>query len=186
MDLVDSKVPAIAMADGTGLDPTERVQLYMRCRHRSIVAGRTGRRDREGFYGLQDGFLRVNAMMLSRLHIRSQDTAIRDQEFSTIARRSDVTLLTVAEVTRKEEILHIRCRAIGGKEEVRFGQVRPPVDLVNQHLEVDGEGLRRGASGRGRLPSQAIKGGIVAQHTVFCRVSDAPVDREVFREFAVT
>src|SRR5262244_2748451 len=141
MDLLYREVPAVTMADGTGLDPTERVQLYMRCRHRRIVTGRTGRRDREGVHDLQDGFLRVDAMMLSRLHIRSQDTSIRDQEFGPIARRSDVTLLTVAEVTRKEEFLHIRCRAIGGKEEVRFGQVRPSVDLVNQHFEVDWEGL---------------------------------------------
>src|SRR6185295_405692 len=150
MDLVYREVSAVTMADGTGLYPTERVQLYMRCRHRRIVAGRTGRREREGFHGLQDGFLRVDAMMLSRLHIRSQDTLVRDQELGTIARRSDVTLLKVAEVARKEELLHIRCRAIGGKEEVRFGQVRPPVDLMDQHLEVDREGLSRGASGRGR------------------------------------
>src|SRR6266536_2765092 len=186
MDLVDSKVPTVTMADDTSLYPSERVQLYMRCRHRRIVAGRTGRRDREGCNGLQDGFLRVDAMMLSRLHIRSQDTSIWDQEFGTISRRSDVTLLTVAEVSWKQELLHIRRVSIGGKEEIRFSQVRPPVDLVNQYLKVDREGLSRRASRRGRLPSQAIKGGIVTQHTVFGRVSDAPVDREVFRECAMT
>src|SRR5205814_1212764 len=115
MDLVYREVPAVTMADGTGLYPSERVQLDVCCRHRSVVAGRTGRRDREGLNGLQDGFLRVDAMMLSRLHIRSQDTLVRDQEFGTISSHGDVTLLAVAQVARKEELLHIRCRAIGGK-----------------------------------------------------------------------
>src|SRR5262249_33840269 len=147
----------------------------------------TGRGDREGCYSLQYGFPRVNPTMLGRLHIRSHNTFVRDQEFGTISCSiRDMTLLTVAEVPRKEEILHIRCRAIGSEEEIRFGQVRSPVDLVNQHLKVDREGLSSGASSRGWLPSQAIKGGIVTQHTVFGCVSGAPVDREVFREFAMT
>ena len=180
MDLVYRKVPAVTMADGTGLYPSERVQLYMRCRHRSVVAGCTGRRDREGLNGLQYRFMRVDEMMLGRLHIRSQDTSIWDQEFGTISCSiGDVTLLTVTEVSWKQEFLYIRCRAIGGKEEIRFCQVRPPVDFVNQHLKIDREGLSGRASSRGRLPSEAIKGGIVAQHTVFCRVSNAPVDREI-------
>ena len=51
----------------------------------------------------------------------------------------DMTLLTVTEVSRKQEFLHIRRRAIGGKEEIRFSQVRPPVDLVNQRFEMDGK-----------------------------------------------
>src|SRR4029450_11346942 len=153
MDLVYSKVPAITMADGTGLYPAERVQLYMRCRHRRVVAGRTGRRDREGLNGLQYGFLRVDAMMLGRLHIRSQDAFVRDQEFGTIACSiGDVALLTVTEVSWKQEFLHIRCGAIGGKEEIRFSQVRPPVDFVDQHFKVDREGLSGRASSRGRLP----------------------------------
>src|SRR6266705_3174917 len=187
MDLVDSKVPAVTMADDTGLYPSERVQLDVCCRHWRVMAGRTRRRDRKGFHGLQDGFLRVDAMVLRRLHIRSQDAFVWDQEFGTIACSiGNMTRLTVTEVTWKQKFLHIRCRAIGGKEEIRFGQVRPPVDLVNQHFKIDREGLSRRASRRGRLPSQAIKGGIVTQHTVFGRVSDAPVDREVFRECAMT
>src|SRR6266702_8103975 len=145
MDLVDSKVPAVTMADDTGLYPSERVQLDVCCRHWRVMAGRTRRRDRKGFHGLQDGFLRVDAMVLRRLHIRSQDAFVWDQEFGTISSHGDVTLLTVAQVARKEELLHIRCRAIGGKEELRFSQVRPPVDLVNQHLKVDREGLSRRA-----------------------------------------
>lgn len=187
MDLVDGKIPPVTVADGTGLDPrSSRIQLGVRCRLLRVMAGRTGRGDRECFHGLQYRFLRVNPMMHCWLHIRSQDALVRDQEFATISCSSgDMTLLTVAEVSREEQILHIRRRAIGGKEEIRFSQVRPPVDLVNQHFEVDREGLSSCASGRGRLPSQAIKGGIVAQHTVFGRVSGPPVDREVFREFAV-
>src|SRR4029453_16559308 len=150
MDLVYRKVPSVTMADGTGLYPSKRVQLHVRCCHRRVMAGRTGRSDRQGCTGLQDGFFRVDTMMLRRLHIRSQDAFVRHQEFGTIACSiGDMTLLTVTEVSWKQEFLHIRCRAIGGKEEIRFSQVRPPVDLVNQRLKVDREGLSRRASSRG-------------------------------------
>src|SRR5262245_47689098 len=129
MDLVDGEISPVTVADGTGLYASQRVQLHVRYRCRCVMAGRTGRGDREGCNGLQDGFLRVDAMMLGRLHIRSQHAFVWYQEFSTISCRiGDMTLLTVTEVSWKEEFLHVRCRAIGGKEEIRFSQVRPPVD----------------------------------------------------------
>ena len=105
MDLVDGDIPAVTVADGTGLDPRgSRVQLHVRCRHRSVMAGRTGRGDRERFNGLQYRFLRVNPMLHSRLHIRSQDAFVWDQEFGTIpCSIGDMTLLTVAEVSRDRE-----------------------------------------------------------------------------------
>src|SRR5712691_8170760 len=188
MDLVHGDIPPVSVADGTGLDPRgSRIQLDVRCRQRRVMTGRTGR----GYGGrvkcLQYRFLRIDPMLPGRLHIRSQDALVRDQEFATISCSiGDMTLLTGAEVSREEQILHISRRAIGGKEEVRLGQVRSSVDLVNQHFKVDREGLSSRTSSRGRLPSQAITGGVVAQHTVFGRVSGPPMDSEVFREFTVT
>src|SRR4029453_100883 len=99
MDLVYSEVPSVTVADGTGLYPSKRVQLHVRCCHRRVMAGRTGRSDRQGCNGLQDGFLRVDTMMLRRLHIRSQDAFVRDQEFGTIpCRLGQMTLLQWREV----------------------------------------------------------------------------------------
>src|ERR671936_795984 len=106
MDLVDGEIAPVTVADGTGLYASQRVQLHVRYRCRCVMAGRTGRGDREGFNGLQDGFPRIDMMMLGRLHIRSQNASARDQQFGTIASRGDVTLLTVAKVSRKAEILH--------------------------------------------------------------------------------
>src|SRR5215831_20029423 len=106
-------------------------------------------------------------MLHGRSYARPQDALVGDQELSLVAVRiGHMALLARPQVTRIEEIAHIRRRAIRGKDEVWLGQVTLPVDLVNQGVEMHREGHRRSIRWRGRLPPQAIKRRRVAQQTV--------------------
>src|SRR5262245_16365211 len=114
MDLVDSGVPPVTVTDGAGLYSRRgRVHLGVRDSLRGVMTRRTGRGDRRCSKRLQDRFARIKPTLQGRSYARPQDALVGDQELSTVAVRiGHMALLARPQVTRIEELAHIRRRAI--------------------------------------------------------------------------